>query len=331
MLKTFFYSTTLVLLSLGLLACGGGGGGGVGGGSSTGTLSVGVTDAPVDSAKQVLVQFTGVTVKPEAGDAIQFALSGDSQTCQDFYDGIEPAPTPSGEVTVRCVDLLAFQGNLNAQLLRDEELDAGDYTWMRLDVDAARGVQDSIIVLDGGGVESLYIPSGSQSGLKLNDGFTIVGGEQHYFVIDFDLRKSVNNPQGFPDYILKPSLRLIDMDTSGSIAGTVEVSLLIADGCTPDAYAVYVYQGDVAVIGEEGSDNPPITSADVSLNPDTAFWEYTAGFLPPGPYTAAFTCQAGNDANDVADDGIVFVESTDSPTTVIAGQESIVDFGPVGP
>jgi hypothetical protein len=296
--------------------------------ATTGTMNLSVTDAPVDSAKMVLVQFTGVSVKPKEGDAIAIALSGDSQTCQDYLDGIAPAPTPNGGVTVRCVDLMAFQGNQSAQLLRDEQLTAGDYTWMRLDVDAERGVLDSIIVLNDGSEESLYIPSGSETGLKLNSGFTIVAGAQHNFVIDFDLRKSVHNPQGFADYMLKPSLRLVDMGASGSIAGTVEASLLTADGCTENAYAVYVYQGDSAVIGEQGSDNAPATSAGVSLNPDTGLWGYTAAFLPPGAYTVAFTCQAAADSNEVPDDNIDFVTSPDSPTTVISGETSTVNFGP---
>ncbi len=329
MVKAHFYGTTLALLSLGLLACGGGGGGSIVGSTannSTGTLNLSVADAPVDSAKMVLVQFTGVAVKPKEGDAIELALSGDSQTCQNFLDGIDPAPTPTGEVTVRCVDLLAFQGSQSARLLQEEELEAGEYTWMRLDVDAERGVLDSIIVLDDGSEESLFIPSGSQTGLKLNSGFTIVAGAQHNFVIDFDLRKSVHNPQGFADYMLKPSLRLVDMGTSGSIVGTVAESLLTADGCTENAYAVYVYQGGDAVIGEQGSENAPATSADVSLNQDSGRWAYTAAFLPPGAYTVAFTCQAGDDSNAVADNNIDFVASADSPATVISGQASTVNF-----
>ena len=330
MFKAALSITTIGFLALGLLACGGGGGGSSSGsGSATGTLNLGVTDAPVDDAERVLVQFTGVAVKPAAGDeAVDIPLSGDSQTCRDLLDGVSPQPTPTGETTVRCVDLLAFQGSESAQLLRDEELEAGDYTWMRLDVDAERGVMDSIIVLEDGREESLFIPSGSQSGLKLNTPFTVVGGREHHFVIDFDLRKSLNDPQGFPDYRLNPSLRLVDAGDSGAIAGTVEASLLTGD-CTADAYAVYVYQGADATVGELGSSNPPDTSAQVTFDLDSGLWGYTAGFLPPGDYTVAFTCQAGADANEAPDDGIEFVGSPDSPTTVIAGEESVVNFGAV--
>jgi hypothetical protein len=334
MLKTLSSNTRIALLSLGLAACGGGGGGSSDGGiiveGSTGTLNLSVTDAPVDNASRVLVQFTGIAVQPKEGNAVEIPLRGDSQTCRDLLDGILPAPTPSGEATVRCVDLLAFQGSRRALLLQDEELDAGDYTWMRLDVDGARGVLDSIIVLEDGSAESLFIPSGDQSGLKLNTPFTITADRQHNFVIDFDLRKSVVNPQGFPDYLLKPSLRLVDIGDSGSISGMVEASLLTEGSCTPGAYAVYVYQGDDAVVGEEGSANAPDASASVNLDDDSGLWDYTAAYLPPGDYTVVFTCEAGSDSNEEPDDGIGFVASPDSPTTVVSGETSTVDFGPTG-
>ena len=331
MIKPFTYAASIATLSIGLIACGGGGGGG-GGGDSTGTLGLSVTDAPVDNAKMVLVQFTGVSVKPAEGQAVDIPLSGESQTCQDLLDEIDPSPTPDGESTVRCIELKELQGTNSANLLEEVELEAGKYNWMRLDVDAEQGIMDSIIVLKDESMESLYVSSGDQTGLKLNNGFTILAGGSHDFVIDFDLRKSVNDPRGFPDYHLKPVLRLIDMSESGSIVGTVEASLLTAEGChgdvnTGDGFAVYVYEGgEGTIIGEEGSADAPMTSADVSLNGVTALWEYVVGFVAEGEYTVAFTCQAGDDSAEEANDGIEFVESADSPTTVIVDQDSTVDF-----
>ncbi len=306
-----------------LVACGGGGGS-----SSpkptTGELSVSVTDAPVDSAQRVLVQFTGVVLKPAGGGEISLPLDGDSQTCGELLDAIPPTATAEGEATVRCIDLLELQGTESATLLDGVELEAGEYTWLRLDVDAERGEMDSIIMLDDGTIESLYVPSGSQSGLKLNTGYTILAGGSHDFIIDFDLRKSLNDPQGFPDYQLKPSLRLIDFAESGNITGTVAASLLTADHCTADAYAVYVYPGGIGtVIGDEGSANPPLTSASVNL--EGSQWRYTAGFLPPGEYTVAFTCEAANDT-EIADEPIIFIVA--DPVSVVADEDSVVDFMP---
>jgi uncharacterized protein DUF4382 len=323
MQHSLLIGTGLLISCLSLASCGSGSSGGSSG-PTTGRFSLGVTDAPVDHAEKVLVQFTGVTVKPKEGAALELDLTGDSQTCEDLrYGNNDPSPTPAGEPTVRCIDLLTLQGTESENLLANVTLDAGEYNWIRLDVDADRGTLDSIIQLIDRSWESLYIPSGSQSGLKLNSGFTILAGGSHQFVIDFDLRKSVNNPQGFPDYRLKPSLRLIDMAESGNITGTVAASLLSADNCTSDAYAVYVYQGAGATVGDEGSANAPLTSAAVTLQGNE--WQYTAGFLAPGDYEVAFTCEAANDT-ETPDEDIDFISSPDSPTTVIADQDSVVNF-----
>jgi hypothetical protein len=178
----------------------------------------------------------------------------------------------------------------------------------------------------------LLVPSGSQSGLKLNTGFTILAGGSHDFMIDFDLRKSVNNPQGFADYRLKPSLRLIDLSASGNLVGSIDSSLLTAEGCTGDTsnvdgFAVYIYAGgEGTVVDQEGSENPPLTSASISLNGGSGLYEYTVGFLAPGEYTSVFTCQAGDDSAETADDVVSFVESADSPVTIVADQDSTVNF-----
>jgi hypothetical protein len=288
----------------------------------------------------VLVEFTGVSVKPAEGSAIDLPLDGAShQTCLDLLADEGPGAAPPGEPTVRCIELKELQGTDTASLLQGVSLEAGKYNWLRLDVNAERGVMDSIIVVDGDEWESLYVPSGSQSGLKLNTGFTILAGGSHNFVIDFDLRKSVNNPQGFADYRLKPSLRLIDMAESGTIFGTVDGSLLVTsdpdnEACsgdvnTGDGFAVYVYEGDVDVekIGDEGSDNAPLTSAAVNYNGDPGQWEYEVGFLAaPQDYTVVFTCQAADDDNAVADEDIAFVTSADSPASVTVDGNAEVNF-----
>lgn len=328
--NSILVKSSLIVSLLSLISCGGGGSSGSSTTApTTGELTLGVTDAPVDSAEKVLVQFTGVAIKPQDGSALELELQGDSQTCQDLLNGNDPIATPDGEATVRCIDLLTLQGTESATLLDTVTLDAGEYSWIRLDVDAAKGVMDSIIELDDGGTESLYVPSGSQSGLKLNSGFTVLAGGSHHFIIDFDLRKSVNNPQGFSDYQLKPSLRLVDMAESGNIIGSVAASLLTANNCTSDDYAVYVYEGGAGtIIGDEGSNNPPLTSAAVTL--EGSEWRYTVGFLAAGEYTAAFTCEAANDT-DAPDEDIEFIGSADSPTTVTANQDSSINFAPVEP
>ncbi|EED35090.1 conserved hypothetical protein [Luminiphilus syltensis NOR5-1B] len=331
------HRTTLIPLTAAIGAlmtgCGGGGGGTAPAPAppTTGSLSLDVTDAPVDSASRVLVQFTGVSLQPSEGDPIELAITGDTQTCQQLLDGTPPSATPEGEDTVRCIDLLALQGTESSTLLQDVELDAGTYSGLRLKVDGERGVVDSAIELNDGGIESLFIPSGGESGLKLNSSFDILAGGSSRFVIDFDLRKSVNDPQGFPDYRLRPSLRLVDLSESGGIAGVVAPERLSAPECTGDintggGYAVYAYTStDDTPLGEEGSDNAPLTSASIALN-NEGDWSYTLGFLPPGDYRVGFTCQASEDDVDNATDGILIVPSVDNPVSVVDGEEAVANF-----
>ena len=336
MLKSHILGCSVAACCIGLSACGGGGSSSSGG-STTGSFSLGITDATVDEVDRVLVEFTGVSVKPAEGSAIDLPLDGDShQTCLDLLAGDGPGATPADKPTVRCIELKELQGTDTASLLQGVSLEAGKYNWLRLDVNAERGVMDSIIVVDGM-EESLYVPSGSQSGLKLNTEFTILAGGSHNFVIDFDLRKSVNNPQGFADYRLKPSLRLIDMAESGTIFGTVDESLLVTsdpanEACngdvnTGDGFAVYVYEGAAEITGDEGSGNAPLTSAAVNYSDDSGRWEYEVGFLAaPQEYTVVFTCQAAKDDNAEADEDIAFVTSTDSPVSVTVDGNAEVNF-----
>lgn len=320
----------LAPLTVLLTACGGGGDNSAES-SNTGIFTLGITDAPVDTASRVLVQFSGVSLQPDTGAALDLDLSGDSQTCQDLLDDTPPSPTASGEPTVRCIELLELEGTQTATLLEGIEMPAGNYSNLRLTVDAERGVQDSLLVLDDGSQHSLFIPSGSQSGLKFNQTLTILAGGSSNFVIDFDLRKSLTDPQGSDDYTLRPALRLIDRSESGSISGTVAPELLIADNCTGDVntgngFAVYAYDNPAenTILGEEGSDDAPLSSAAVRLN-NAGEWSYTLGFLPPGDYAVGFTCEAADDAPDVANDGISVV-AYDDVVTVTNGQDSEANF-----
>ena len=63
-------------------------------------------------------------------------------------------------------------------LLDGEEVPAGEYTWMRLKVQADPDVAgDSYITIDGADCE-LQIPSGDERGLQMIRGFTIGAGRR---------------------------------------------------------------------------------------------------------------------------------------------------------
>jgi hypothetical protein len=71
-----------------------------------------------------------------------------------------------------------------------------------------------------GVVYHLSTPSAEQSGLKLQVHQTFVAGEKYYLLLDFDANQSIVL-QGNGEYKLKPVLRIINAEISGSIKGSI--------------------------------------------------------------------------------------------------------------
>jgi hypothetical protein len=324
-------SSKSLALAIGLSLLAACGGGGDGSGNRTGTLTVGITDAAVEYADAVVVQFTGVELKPRAGAAFSI----------DF------AP--------RSIDLLALQGMDRALLLDGVTVPAGDYEWMRLKVNADPAVGgDSYLRLDVGGDEcEMRIPSGDETGLKLVRGFTVGVGSITDFTIDFDLRKSVVAPPGqrMPMdscggqvFMLKPALRLVDNLQVGSITGAVDVNLITEQCGSPPSPP---YPGNVYLFGPVPADGTVLPDDDdgvvddpngadaltaAIVDPDT--FRYTIGFVPAGNYVVAYTCDLDDPAVDadvdpVPPEGVETVEFTPpagTPVTVAPGAETEVNF-----
>jgi hypothetical protein len=313
-------------LALAALA-GCGGGGGDSSGVKTGTLRLGLTDAPVDQADAVVVQFTGVELKPKDGVAFS----------RDF-------------ATPKTLDVLALQGTTRALLLDGETVPAGEYEWLRLKVNADPAVRDSYVTISGQECE-MRIPSGAETGLKLVRGFTVGVGTVTDFTIDFDLRKSVVQPPGQRAdatscngqmYMLKPALRIVDNLQVGTITGTVDSNLIAATSCVASA----AKPGNVYLFGPYASTDPvpvpddvdgnaadgadPITTAQV--NPDT--FRYTIGFVPAGRYVVAYTCDADDSTVDAdvaptppaTGETVNFTPVSGTTVDVAASQTATVDF-----
>lgn len=293
-------ASAILLSTVGLVAgCGGSSSGSV---SSTGSFSLSITDGPVDNATNVVVEFTGVSIKPANGEAIVFEFA-----------------------EAKSIDLLQLQGTASDPLLTGEQLVAGDYEWIRLHVNAAGdGVMDSYMMMDDGTQVELRIPSGGETGLRLVSGFTVAAGGSTNFTIDFDLRKSITNPPGMPSAILKPALRLVDNMTVGSIEGSVAEALVTQECTDPAAEdgSVYVYPGaGVTPSDIQGLASDPLASALVHLV--DGVYTYELGFLPEGDYTLAYTCDAASDDPAVADQ-LVFVGTATVP--VVADLPTSHDF-----
>lgn len=300
---------TISALAAGIAACGGSGSGT--GAGSTGTVSFGITDAPATDLSNVTIAFTEIRLKPENGDWVEFSLDGFEQ-----------------------VNLLDLQGGLTEPLITDQEVPAGNYTELRLIIDTQNSFVKKESTADA--QYTLAVPSGEQSGLKLKGDFLVAADTTTSFTIDFDVRKSIVDPQGvaLADFMLKPSLRLLNNLDVGSITGQVDVaqitSIRSADGSAADCEydgSVYVYTGsdvtpsDLNVNNEEGN---PLMVVPVKPDPESVFFNYTAAFLPAGEYTIAYSCQ---DDNNEQDDPIEF--DGEQNLTVVANETTEAETIPL--
>jgi len=240
-------------------------------------LSLALTDGAIDFAEQVNLTVSGVELKSNSDN-------------------------PSFTFPARTINLLSLQGSQSETLFTDEELPAGEYQWLRLIVDSA-----SIVLEADGGEILLTIPSGDQTGFKLVSGFTLPSNTNANFTLDFDVRKSitVSGSANNLTYKLRPTMRLVNNIEVGHIQGSVNGTLCDAEA----SMAVYAYENHDAVVDDEGSDNPPVTSSLISDS-----FDYKIGFLTAGNYTIALTCMADDDTA-LADEAIIFIAEQNAAVT----------------
>lgn len=160
--------------------------------SSTGTMNVYMGDAPADF------------------DAVNIVVT----RVEVHMDGTD---TTSGWTVVRSdsatFDLLKLRNGART-LLGSTGLVPGHYTQIRLIIG-----QGSTVTLNGI-TYPLTIPSGMQTGIKLNNEFDIVAGQTYELLLDFDADHSINET-GNGVFMLKPVIRCVALAATGSIAGTV--------------------------------------------------------------------------------------------------------------
>jgi len=106
-----------------------------------------------------------------------------------------------------------------------------------------------------------------------------------------------------------------------TLNGIVDSSFINRSGVN----AVYIYQGNVVPddIGAPGAN--PMALAAVVQDIGACSWRFHMDGLPPGPYTVAFTNQAGSD-NASTNDAISFVGST--TVTLRSGNVTTQNFAP---
>jgi hypothetical protein len=253
-------------------------------------ISLRLTDAPVEDIAKVVITLLSIELN---SNTLEKSLS-------ITFD------------TAKTVDLLSLQGLHTETLLSSLEIPAGDYHEIRLIIDDSP--LSTYIELSDGSIHDLKVPSGSESGLKIDGLWSIDADQTAAYTIDFDLLKSVVKAGASGKYLLKPVLRIVDDATTGHIRGTVDPALLSAASCSdsdPETHSVaYVYSGANVTPADVDlsidSDVDPITTANIVMDSTTGDFIFEAAFLEAGDYTVAFTCNADLEDPESSEDLLFF-------------------------
>lgn len=283
-----FVRTGICSLALGLALAGCDDSTGVG---TRTTLTVLLTDAPADYIGEAMVDIGAVELLGGSGGPVVLSENG--------TDGP--------------VNLLDLQGAATAALA-NMEIEAGTYTQLRLVVESASVTLATGYEFSGGGTSAdLTVPSGAQTGIKLNlsagdaagteGGVEIVPGEM-VLVVDFDVNQSFviqgnpGTPAGITGVSFQPTLRVVVNDVAGSISGTVSTQV---DG-------VVVEGLQVAAEPVDGTTLEPFQTITATSTTDVN-GAYTFFFLVPGDYEVSVDAGAG---------------LTATPSTVTVGESADV-------
>lgn len=235
-----------------------------------------LTDAPTEFISAAWVDIGAVELLSDEG--------GRTTLTTDGTDGL--------------VNLLDLQ-NATTKTLADAEIEPGTYHQLRLIVESARvTLADGYTFADGETEKELTIPSGAQTGIKLNlapadgaedgAGLEIVPG-QMVLVVDFDVSQSfvmqgnAKTPAGIKGFHFKPTLRVTVSDIAATISGTVSTAL----------EGVPVKDLTVTAVPVEGSTVAEFQSGTATTLTGEA-GAYTLHFLVPGTYTVTVTPPEGH-------------------------------------
>lgn len=106
------------------------------------------------------------------------------------------------------------------EVLGSAELEAGTYEQIRLILSSG----GHSVVVDGT-EHDMFVPSGEQTGIKLNVNAEIEPGITYTLLLDFDAARSVverGNEQSGIRYLLKPVISASNEAVTGNISGTIE-------------------------------------------------------------------------------------------------------------
>lgn len=268
---------------------------------STSSVSLALSDAPVENLSEVVVVIDYIEVRRNSGDVLRI---------EQFLDDDDEDTDLEESFTI---NLLEYTGAEQKLVFEDRELLVGAYQDLRLGIDDENSY---VIETEGDERKTLKVPSDE---LKLG-GFEITDRSTQTFVVEFDLRQAMTYNPGPDRYILKPrGVRIIGVEEAATLAGIVDLdemnSLGVCEGKEDKTVGnvAYLYAGhdlDTAKLGdmfvrddqaedgvpaEEDPDVPGDIIAPFASTPIEADGDYLFAELPAGNYTVALSCMAFND------------------------------------
>ncbi|MGR3810984.1 DUF4382 domain-containing protein [Jiulongibacter sp. NS-SX5] len=229
--------------------------------SPKGSMSVSITDAPIDNA-DVSGAFVTVT---------EIKIDGET------YSGFQGPKT---------INVLALQ-NGNSLELGQMDVAAGSYTTLDLVIDAETddaGTGPGCYVQKTDGTkEKLELSGNGETTISLKpSNFTVQENAQTDIIVDFDLRKAIKSNSGNMSFVSKSKLETAVRAENKAITGTIKGSIQNYGNAAAGA-VVYVYKkgqfdADTEVKGDVKYENA-VTSAMVDGSGN-----FTLAFLPEGNY-----------------------------------------------
>jgi hypothetical protein len=203
------FRSFLVLMAVMTLipGCGGSGGGSDSGGS--GTLSLSMTDDSSDQFEAVYVTI----------DEIQIHLGGSEGSPNNW----RPLTMQRSPITVNLLNLT----NGVREQLGVVGLPEGDYTQVRLiigETPEVTGLPFANYVVDKSTPANIYelkIPSGTNTGFKIVENFTIADKQTLELVLDFDASRSVIQAGNSGQWLLKPTVKIKNLEDASIVKGQV--------------------------------------------------------------------------------------------------------------